>query len=117
MTRIDQYLPRLAPGDATSEHSLHVQAFLHEAGIESDIYAESRDPAMEGRCRHYGDDLRRGDAPILYQLAIGSVLADVLASTPGLRLGINYHNFTPAEFFQTWEPDRIHGLRSSGTAR
>jgi L-malate glycosyltransferase len=48
------------------------------------------------------------DAVVIYQMAIGSPVADRL-TTDDVSLVIDYHNFTPVEFFASWEPPLTRG--------
>ena len=61
---------------------------------------------MAGSARPYRDFTggRPGQRTwILYQSSTGSPVADWLAQRPEAKLS-NYHNVTPASFFEPWEP-------------
>ena len=49
------------------------------------------------------------DVAVLYHLAVGSVLADLLLSRPE-PLVVDYHNITPAKFFDEWDPPILHAV-------
>jgi glycosyltransferase involved in cell wall biosynthesis len=46
---------------------------------------------------------------LLYHLAIGNWVGDFVHDQPG-RLLVDYHNITPIEYFQGWNPEITHGL-------
>ena len=106
MTQVHQFLPSYATGDAVSGHTVRARQILRGMGFESEIYAErshAADPeagvlpldAFERRSDH-------ADTWLLYQHSIGSRLGRVLLDRPE-RLVVNYHNVTPASFFEPWD--------------
>jgi glycosyltransferase involved in cell wall biosynthesis len=106
LTQVHQFLPSYATGDAVSGHTVRARQILREMGFESEIFAErshGADPdasvlpldAFERR----GD---QGDTWLLYQHSIGSRLGRFLLDRPE-RLVVNYHNVTPASFFEPWD--------------
>jgi glycosyltransferase involved in cell wall biosynthesis len=108
--KVTLFVPTLDPG-AVGMHTLHLQRLLRDMGVESDIYAEDvQDLTVETRhfTRHRPGG--PGEELIVYQSAIGSVTADYLRSlsTP---LVVNYHNITPAAWFDGWHDRQRHGLR------
>lgn len=104
---LHQFLPVLAPADAVSGHTLQIDRLLQELGVESVIFTEETHPSLSGRTRSYRD--YRG-GPVLYQLAIGSAQAELLRTRPD-PLAIDYHNLTPVQFFEQWDPLHTHGTR------
>ena len=107
MTAIHQVVPTLAGRDAVGQHTLQIQRLLHDRGVTSHILTEHT-PAPELRqlarpYQSFGSDPSDADAVLLYQASTGSMLVDWLLdrSQPVL---VNYHNVTPAEFFESWEP-------------
>lgn len=103
---VHQFISTLAPGDAVSHHTLEVRRLLRDLGLESEIYARQRLYEMNARARPFRDyDGRRapGETMLLYQAAIGSVIADFVARRPEGKI-VNYHNLTPPEYFLVWEP-------------
>jgi L-malate glycosyltransferase len=110
--RVLQFLPTYEPS-AVAAHALQLDRLLRDMGIESAIFADQVHPDYEGRARHQSDfgaafPARRDDL-LLYQLAVGSLVADFVHERPE-RLVINYHNITPARFFDRWEPDALHAV-------
>ncbi|MDA8275720.1 MAG: glycosyltransferase family 4 protein [Actinomycetota bacterium] len=103
--RIDQVIPSLASRDAIGSHALQLQALLRSKGIDSDIYYGNATP---DRVDHGRPIDRVGDRPsagrvLLYQLSIGSPVADIFRER-GERKFVNYHNITPAELLEPWVP-------------
>ena len=113
--RVHQFTAVLAGRDAVGRHTLAVDDLLRDMGAETEIFAAHVHPEVRDR----GRDFRAHHsypAPdlIIYQTSIGSPVADhVMARRE--RLVLNYHNMTPAEFFDPWEPavaaELDHGRR------
>jgi glycosyltransferase involved in cell wall biosynthesis len=109
---VHQFVPTFEPG-AVGAHMLQVRRVLREMGLGSEIFAEHFRGGSEGTghdYRSYGRTLpaERGDV-LVYQMAIGSVVADFVLSRPETVV-VDYHNITPERFFEVWEPPLIHGL-------
>ena len=105
MVAVHQFVPTLAPRDAVSGHYLRVRTALRNAGYTSDIYAmESRgEVAKEAKPYQTFSGGRAGEPTWLcYQSSIGSPVAEFVAERPE-PLIVDYHNITPAEFFERWE--------------
>jgi glycosyltransferase involved in cell wall biosynthesis len=114
MIAVHQFVPTLAPRDAVSTHYLRVRATLRAAGYSSDIYAmDSRgEVAKEARPFQTFRGGRSGESTWLcYQSSIGSPVADFVAARPE-PLMVDYHNITPAAFFERWEPGMAVYLRA-----
>ncbi len=118
MTRrpiVHQFTAVLAGRDAVGHHTLAVDDLLRDMGADTTIFAAH----VHAEVRNRGRDFREhaaGPAPdlILYQTSIGSPVGDYVMDRPE-RLVLNYHNMTPAEFFDPWEPavaaELDHGRR------
>lgn len=104
--RVDQYVTGFAPRDAVGNHTLQVRRALRAAGFASDIYAEVVHPPLEAEARSYLEDRAEAGGPrlVLYQCSTNSALGSWLASRagPGQNLLAQYHNITPAVFFERW---------------
>jgi glycosyltransferase involved in cell wall biosynthesis len=113
VTAIHQFVPTLAPRDAVGTHYLSVQDALRDAGYRSDIYAFEAKDDLRRHARPYRDFTggRSGeDTWILYHSSVGSPVGDfVLERSEPLLL--DYHNITPASFFQAWEPSVVGVLQ------
>ena len=91
--------------DAIGSHSRQLQRLLRDLGVESEIYvAETakggRDALSLGR---FERRVPNGESLLLYHLSTGSAVADILLRRPEPKL-VNYHNITPPQFFEGWEP-------------
>jgi glycosyltransferase involved in cell wall biosynthesis len=114
---VHQFVPTFEPG-ATGAHMLELRRLVRDdLGLESEIftehirgdYATLRDGAH--RYTDYGGAVAaRPDDVIVYQMAIGSVVADFVRDrveqSPNRMLVVNYHNFTPMRYLQAWD----HGV-------
>lgn len=104
MTAVHQFVPALLPRDATGDHTLALRDALLDAGFDSDIYVEA---AHDDLWRHatyferYPERSKPGDV-LLYQLSTASPMAEFLRTRPE-RLVLDYHNITPASFYDGWE--------------
>ena len=109
MTAIHQFVPTLAPRDAVSIHYLAVQRALLDAGYRSEIYAYEAKEELRKQARPYREFTGGSEAEptwIMYHSSVGSPVADFVAERPE-PLIIDYHNITPASFFQAWEPSVV----------
>ena len=103
ITAVHQVIPSLVRWDAIGNHSLQVQTILREMGLRSEIYANDIGPAYQDRAHLYD---RYRSAPgtwLMYQASTGSRLGPWFAERSEPKL-VNYHNITPASFFERWEP-------------
>lgn len=100
----------LSARDAIGTHALLLRDALRARGWSSEIFYEhaTADAAREGRpLRRFPDPPtgRRVHDPtvIVYQLSIGSEVGNWVAARPE-PLVVNYHNITPPDLVQPWEP-------------
>lgn len=103
VSAVHQVIPSLVRWDAIGNHSLQVQSILQEMGLRSEIYVNDAGPEYASRAHQYD---RYRSAPgtwLMYQASTGSRLASWFAERPEPKL-VNYHNVTPASFFERWEP-------------
>ncbi len=97
--RIVQILESFAWGDAIGNHVQALDNLFARAGLEHAVFANAIDPRLKTRARHVSlYDAKPSDL-ILYHLSTGSDLNFSVATYPG-KLVINYHNITPAHFFE-----------------
>jgi L-malate glycosyltransferase len=111
---VHQVLPSLHVADASGAHTLHARDALRAAGYASELFVEHADPEL----RHHAHDIAqldgfvvRGRTALVYQLAVGSALVEVLLRRRE-PLIVNYHNLTPASFFWQWAPDWLGAVES-----
>lgn len=106
---IHQFLPSLGYRDAVGNHTLGVQEALTSAGLSGGIWAEDVHPEHRRKGRPFIDYARlrsakRNSNILLYQASTGSNgLVDFLATRPERQL-IYYHNITPSEFYEPYDP-------------
>lgn len=106
MTAVYQFLPSYVARTAIGIHTREVSRLLRAMGIDTHAYVvEARGvPDREvSPLRAFSGRPADGDPWLLYQLSTGSPMADFLAARRE-PLIVNYHNITPASFFQPWEP-------------
>ncbi len=72
-------------------------------GLKSEIYVDNAHPEVAGMCHPFRSYKPSGKALLIYQMSTGSEIAGFFGrvSEP---LALNYHNITPAESFDAWEP-------------
>ena len=109
MRAIHQFLPTLDPGDAVGNHTLEAQRLLRGLGLESEIYTQTVHHSMVGRAHSFQKFTGGPGVAVVYHLAVGSVLADLLLSRTE-PLVVDYHNITPAKFFDEWDPPILHAV-------
>ena len=112
---IHQFVPNFAGGDAIGNHVRHTQRLLREAGFRSDIFYDEAQASVRklGRPRASFDrarDAESGDAWVLFQLSTGSDMTGYLLDLD-LPFGVYFHNITPPEYFDRWEPGAAENLR------
>lgn len=112
---VHQISPSFLRADAVGAHMVEVRSTLRGLGLASEIYVENLHAATRHDCHHYGELPPPDRATVLiYQMAIGSVAADVAQARPE-PLVVNYHNLTPAAYFGPWDravADALHWARS-----
>lgn len=102
--RLHQLLAAMAPADAVSGQALAWREALRRRGVGGEIYAEHVHPELAGQAR--GLDafrLEPGDAVVL-RYSLWSAAAERAAAVPRARLGLLYHNITPAPLLRAWSP-------------
>lgn len=106
MASIHQLVPSFGARDAIGSHTLQVQRVLRGLGLDSQIYAGDAHREVRRAVQPYQELAapRPGEPTwLLYQCSTGSPVADWLLARPERKLS-NYHNITPAPFFEPWEP-------------
>jgi L-malate glycosyltransferase len=105
VVRIDQVIPSLASRDAIGGHVVHLRDLLRTRGYQSDIYYGNATPDR----LDFGfpvsrlNDRSSTGRVLLYQLSIGSGVADVFRGRSERKF-VNYHNITPADLLEAWVP-------------
>ncbi len=104
MTAVHQFVPALLPRDATGDHTLALRETFRAAGWASEIYVEAAHDELLDQATYferYPERAAPGDI-LLYQAGTGSPVADFLLDRPE-TLVLDYHNVTPASFYEGWE--------------
>jgi glycosyltransferase involved in cell wall biosynthesis len=112
---VHQFVPNLAAGDAIGVHVRHTQRVLRGAGFRSEIFYDEAQASVRKLGRHYTTfdrerDGESGAAWVLFQLSTGSDMTGFLLDLD-LPYGVYFHNVTPPEFFERWEPGAAENLR------
>jgi glycosyltransferase involved in cell wall biosynthesis len=107
---LHQLLLRLTPGDAIANHALWIRDCLRGFGYQSDIYAEFVAPSLAGEARPLIEGAPPAGTGLIYHHCIGTVLTDLVARHSGPKT-IIYHNITPPEFFDPYNPIMAGHLR------
>lgn len=117
--RVDQLVPTFAAHDAIGNHVLQVRDALRARGHQSDIFCENIGPQLTREARPFADTVAAGgrDRALLYQSSTDSkmvpwIIEQAKAGTPVLS---NYHNITPAPYFDRWEPRAAASMRRART--
>jgi glycosyltransferase involved in cell wall biosynthesis len=118
--RVDQVIPTLASRDAIGGHVLQLRDLLRSRGLKSDVYYANAtaDRLGEGLPLSRLGDRKPAGRALLYQLSIGSSVADLFRDRPERKF-VNYHNITPAELIEDWLPavgDEVRLGRAQMTA-
>lgn len=105
MTAIHQFIPSFAGRTAIGTHTREVARLLASMGVESHLYVDHARDVRRGEVTPYRQFAPHpGQRPVLwYQLSTGSPIAGYLANRPE-PLVVNYHNITPSQLIQPWEP-------------
>ncbi|MEP7004241.1 MAG: glycosyltransferase family 4 protein [Chloroflexota bacterium] len=100
MTRVHQFHPVLAPGDAMSNHVFALQRRIREWGHESLAYAIEAKPGVSDVLpyRRLFRDVRPDDL-LLVHFSMGNEVFTQLAKIRARKVLV-YHNVTPPEFFR-----------------
>ncbi|MGH3576965.1 MAG: glycosyltransferase family 4 protein [Mycobacterium sp.] len=103
--RIDQVIPSLASRDAIGGHVVQIRDLLRSQGYQSDIFFGNATPDRLDfglPVTRIGDRSSAGRV-LLYQLSIGSGVADVFRGRSARKF-VNSHNIPPAGLLEGWLP-------------
>jgi len=114
MARLLQFVPTFEPG-AVGGHMVELQRLWRDERGDAEVFAEHQRGAYEGRARPFRDYgtrrfPARPDDLVVYQMAIGSDVADFVRDRPE-TLVLNHHNLTPPNLIERWEPGAAHGVQ------
>jgi glycosyltransferase involved in cell wall biosynthesis len=111
---IHQSTPSLSVGDAISNQVLLIQQHLRRLGYKSDIYVESHDLSLSEFTRVFGLHKINSRSGLIYHHSIGSKLTQNAVDHLYPKCMV-YHNITPAEFVEPYDP-RFARLLEKGRA-
>jgi glycosyltransferase involved in cell wall biosynthesis len=94
---------------AVGTHTLLARDALVDAGHPTEIYALHVAPAYAGSGARDAMAYRDRADVVVYQFAIGSVVADVVREQPA-PVVVNHHNLTPWRYLAGWQPAAAHGV-------
>ena len=98
----DLLIPQMAGADATSNHTRLIRDLLEEREIEVRIVVERKTRSDSGTVPI---EKWKGDARVsILQHSIGSEVAQSVIRKQA-PIVLNYHNITPANYFQAWHPE------------
>jgi glycosyltransferase involved in cell wall biosynthesis len=104
--RVHQILPRFYQGDAASNMALAIHRALERQGLDSHIYAEGLDEYGAGFARldrEYHRFVDNRDDLLIYHYAIYCENFRLYLRSRNRRVLV-YHNITPAEYFEPYDP-------------
>ena len=101
MTSVHQLVPTISPRDAVGNHTLALREVIRSLGFDSEIFSMFRHPDLMSDT-HYIDHLPADADAVIYQLSIGSPVAERWACHPALKIA-NYHNITPISLVGKWD--------------
>jgi glycosyltransferase involved in cell wall biosynthesis len=102
---IHQFIPSFAGRDAIGRHTLAARRLLRSGGFDSEIFAgESLREVAKLATPYQRFESRPGQPTwLMYQCSTGSPVGAFCMARPE-PLVLDYHNITPAEMFEAWEP-------------
>ena len=102
---VHQLLAGFARGDAISHEALALRGLCRELGFVSDIYApaERIAPDAAENCHPLEAYRSQGGDVVIGHYSIASAATDAFLASPAKKIAI-YHNITPPEFFEPFDP-------------
>jgi glycosyltransferase involved in cell wall biosynthesis len=113
---VHQFVPTLISNDAVGNHTLRMHRALCNAGIDAMVWAVNIHPEASGAARLFSDfdrwRSRSGSRDVLvYQAASHSEgIVPALLRRSGTKV-INYHNITPASYYERFDVITADSLR------
>ena len=105
---VDLVLPEMHQRDATTTHARLLRDLLVADGHRVRFVVER--PTTTGEPVVLLDRWKADADLTILQHSIGSLAASEIARRE-VPVVVNYHNITPPEFVEPWEPEQIQGLR------
>ncbi len=101
--RIDQVIAGASSGDAVTNLTLMLRDTLRTV-VESDVFAGAADEDVRHEVKGLDALASSGDGPVIYHCSIGCPPALDALARARRPIILVYHNITPAEFFEGWDP-------------
>jgi len=106
---IHQFVSTISPRDAVGNIVVSIQKILHEAGYNSEIYAETIHPEMKKYAKSHTEYNKENfDDILIYHHGFASNLVDYLLPLKN-KIILIYHNITPASFFIELDDETVAG--------
>ena len=100
---IYQVLPSISKFDAISQHAIAIDKELKNRGVETQLVAEHVGAEFQDLVKKPIEIDSFDNSQVLYHLSISNHIAEQILSS-NATVDIWYHNITPAEYFENWEP-------------
>ncbi len=100
---IYQVLPSISAHDAISQHAIAIDNCLKQNGYETQIVADYIAPTLSELARPASEISTFDGSHVLYHMSISSRLAEQVSNS-NATIDMWYHNITPAQYFESWEP-------------
>ncbi len=101
---IHQIAPAFPYGDAIGNQMFHIRELLRQWGFESQVYAMGRDMRLADPGLPHTAYPARADNILIYHYSTGSPLTEFVLRLPD-KIVPYYHNITPPQFFQQYDPE------------
>lgn len=109
MIEIHQFAPIVLYGDAVGNQIVAMRQWLDSRGIRSKVYAPSWDPRYAAFCDTPENYRGRPENVVILQHCVGTPVADLALQLKD-RVVPYYHNITPAEYYQPYDPGLAQAL-------
>lgn len=109
MTSVDLLVPELHQHDAIGTHTRLLRDLLVRNGV-GPVRFVTQIPTATSETVTVVDDWKQPADLVILQHGIGSFAAEAVIRDE-IPCVLNYHNITPAEFVEPWNPGLIPGLR------
>ena len=93
---LHQLIAAAAPADAVTNQARTWRRVLAAHGVDGEIYAEHVHPELAGEVRPLGRFSPEAPGAVLLRYSIWSAAVERARQVPRARLGLLYHNITPA---------------------
>lgn len=100
---IHQIAPAFPYGDAIGNQMFHIRELLRQWGFESQVYVQASDLRLADPGVNYTHYQGSPDNILIYHYSTRSPLTEFVQQLPD-NVVFYYHNVTPPEFFQDYDP-------------